>query len=299
MVQSAEDALNATPRPARDLYPQYGIQLRSQQIWQRLGATRDDRPERHAGPELHRGRRAGAWSASPARTTWAGSRCGRINRDSQCGSSFPETGCCPTRAAAPPQSGLQFSQTFGHAAGRAAVHPAGRGNVQPAVRRHQPRGRAVPAVVGERELPARLQGRGERRDLPGQVVQHRRRPVGAGAVRLADALGAARPGAAWRRPVSHLHAAAGQLPGLVAGHGVPERRQGASTRGCRTRPSGRTRESPRRPRRPTRRGRRGRRSTRSPASRAAHPPSASPRPRRRARRCRRRRRRRRGRQGTG
>ena len=46
-------------------------------------------------------------------------------------------------------------------------------------------------------------------------------------VRTAVALGAARPGGAWRGPVGHLHAAVRQLPGLGAGQGVPHRRQGA------------------------------------------------------------------------
>ena len=39
MAKLAENALNATAGQLADLYPEYGIQLRSQQIWQRLGAT--------------------------------------------------------------------------------------------------------------------------------------------------------------------------------------------------------------------------------------------------------------------
>ena len=39
MLQSVQSALRATHGQLADLFPRYGIQLRSQQIWQRLGAT--------------------------------------------------------------------------------------------------------------------------------------------------------------------------------------------------------------------------------------------------------------------
>ena len=46
--------------------------------------------------------------ASRERTS-AGSRCGRINRDAQCGSTFPENGLLSNTCSGTAQSGLQFS----------------------------------------------------------------------------------------------------------------------------------------------------------------------------------------------
>jgi chitinase len=39
MLSVVQDAPNATHTQLADLYPRYGIHLRSQPIWQRLGAT--------------------------------------------------------------------------------------------------------------------------------------------------------------------------------------------------------------------------------------------------------------------
>jgi chitinase len=55
-----------------------------------------------------------------------------INRDSQCGSSFPETGLLSNTCSGTAQSGLEFSQIFGALAGNAVILPNS-GNVQPAV----------------------------------------------------------------------------------------------------------------------------------------------------------------------
>ena len=297
MGQAAEDALNATATQLATVYPQYGIKLSTRQIWQRLGATV------MIGQNDQQGQNFSVADAQSLVSFANANHLGRLlDVVHQQGR--------PVRLDLPgDRAAVQHVQR--HDPDRSGVHPdlrraeGRRGDPavlwQRAAGRagHQPGGRAVPAVVGERELPARLQGRGERRDLPGQVVQHRRRPLGAGAVRLAVALGAARPGGAWRGSVGRSSRCrrAATRPGRRARRTTPATR--CSTRDCRTRPSGPTRESPRRPRRPTRRGRRGRRSTRSPASRAAHPPSASPRPPRRARRYRRHRRRRRVDGATG
>ena len=151
-----------------------------------LAGTRrdgDDRPERHPGRELHRDRREDPGQlrrSQPPRPD--------LHVVDQPGQ--------PVRLVLPgDRAALQHLQR--HRAVRPPVRPdlrpaagqrrrhADRG--QGAARRagHQPGRRALPAVVGQRRVPARLQGRRERPDLPGQVVQQRRRPVGAGA-ELAD-----------------------------------------------------------------------------------------------------------------
>ena len=131
MGRLAEAALNATEGQLATLYPQYGIHLRAQQIWQRVGATV------MIGQNDKQGQN---FTVSDARTlvSFAGkNHLGRIslwsiNRDSQCGSTFSETGMLSTTCSGTAQSGLQFSQTFGQFQG-AAVNTSGAGNVQPAV----------------------------------------------------------------------------------------------------------------------------------------------------------------------
>ena len=54
-----------------------------------------------------------------------------INRDSQCGSSFSQTGLLSNTCSGTPQSGLQFAQVFGQLPGSAVVSSSA-GTVQPA-----------------------------------------------------------------------------------------------------------------------------------------------------------------------
>jgi cellulose synthase/poly-beta-1,6-N-acetylglucosamine synthase-like glycosyltransferase/chitodextrinase len=131
MAQSAEAALNASYGQLASLYPQYGIHLRPQQIWQRLGATVMIGQNDIQGENF---------TVSDARSlvSFAGrNHLGRVslwsvNRDSQCGSSFPETGVLSTTCSGTAQSNLEFSQIFGQLTGSAVVSSSA-GDVQPAV----------------------------------------------------------------------------------------------------------------------------------------------------------------------
>jgi cellulose synthase/poly-beta-1,6-N-acetylglucosamine synthase-like glycosyltransferase/chitodextrinase len=131
MGQLAEAALNATARQLASLYPEYGISLPAQQIWQRLGATamigqndvqgenftvNDARALASFAGQHHLGR-VSMWS---------------VNRDTQCGSSFSETGLLSNTCSGTAQSGLEFSQIFGQLQGNAAAAPGG-AEIQPAV----------------------------------------------------------------------------------------------------------------------------------------------------------------------
>jgi chitodextrinase len=131
MAELAETALSSAAGQLAALYPEYGIQLRPQQIWQRMGATvmigqndiqgenftiSDARILESFADRNHLGR-VSLWS---------------VNRDSQCGSSFPETGILSTTCSGTAQSALQFSQVFGQLQGSAAASPSG-GDVKPAV----------------------------------------------------------------------------------------------------------------------------------------------------------------------
>ena len=131
MAQLAQDALTATHGQLATVYPQYGVKLSSQQIWQRLGATVMI-GQNNIQQEV--------FTTADARTLagFAGANhLGRIsmwsvNRDSQCGSSFPETGLLSSTCSGTAQSSLQFAQTFGQLQGSAVASP-GPGSVQPAV----------------------------------------------------------------------------------------------------------------------------------------------------------------------
>ena len=131
MAKLAENALTATAGQLADLYPAYGIQLRSQQIWQRLGATV------MIGQNDIQGENFTVADASSLTGFAARAHLGRlsmwsINRDSQCGSSFSETGLLSTTCSGTAQSGLQFAQVFDQLQGGMAPSPA-TGRIQPAV----------------------------------------------------------------------------------------------------------------------------------------------------------------------
>ena len=120
MAQLAESALNATHGQLAALFPEYGIRLSAQQIWQRVGAT----------PMIGQNDKQGEnFTVSDARAL-AGfasrNHLGRVsmwsvNRDTQCGTSFSETGMLSNTCSGTEQSGLEFSQVFGQLPGNAAA----------------------------------------------------------------------------------------------------------------------------------------------------------------------------------
>jgi len=130
MAQSAEDALKATYGQLASLYPQYGIHLSAQQIWQGLGATP------MIGQNDVRGEIFTVADAKTMVSFAAANHLGRlsmwsINRDSQCGTSFPETGLLSNTCSGTAQTSLQFAQIFGQLQGSAVVVPSA-GKVQAA-----------------------------------------------------------------------------------------------------------------------------------------------------------------------
>ncbi len=130
MLTSVQDALRATHAQLARLYFRYGIRLRSKQIWQRLGATV------MIGQNDIQGENFTTADARGLVGFAAANHLGRIsmwslNRDSQCGSSFPEPGVLSNKCSGTAQSALEFSQIFGQCQGVSSV-TATVGNVQPA-----------------------------------------------------------------------------------------------------------------------------------------------------------------------
>jgi chitinase len=151
MARLAEEALKSTDGQLASLYPQYGIHLRPEQIWQRLGATvmigqNDVQGENFT---VHDAR---------ALVSFAGvNHLGRIsmwsvNRDSQCGTSFPETGLLSNTCSGTAQSSLQFAQIFGQLQGSAVTAPSA-GNVQPAVANTNPADSPYPQWSANADYP--------------------------------------------------------------------------------------------------------------------------------------------------
>jgi chitinase len=136
MLEPVEAALNAAHAQLADLFPRYGIHLRPQQIWQRLGATV------MIGQNTAQGENFTVTDARGLERFAAVNHLGRVsmwslNRDSQCGSSFSESGLLSNTCSGTAQSSLEFSQIFGELHGVTSVTVSA-GNVQPAVANTNP-----------------------------------------------------------------------------------------------------------------------------------------------------------------
>ena len=136
MLPSVQDALQATHAQLAALYRRYGFRLSSTQIWQRLGATV------MIGQNDVRGENFTTADARGLVRFAAANHLGRLsmstlNRDRQCGSSFPENGMLSDQCSGTAQSSLEFSQIFGQLPGVSPVTTSA-ANVQPAAANTDP-----------------------------------------------------------------------------------------------------------------------------------------------------------------
>jgi len=119
MLDEAEQALNATHGQLAGLLPRYGLRLHSQQIWQRLGVTvmigqNDVRGERFTIAD------AGGLTSFAKHTHLGRVSIWSLNRDSQCGSSFPENGLMSATCSGTAQTRLGFSHLLSRLTGVAS-----------------------------------------------------------------------------------------------------------------------------------------------------------------------------------
>jgi cellulose synthase/poly-beta-1,6-N-acetylglucosamine synthase-like glycosyltransferase len=152
MGSLVQAALNATHAQLADLFPRYGIHLRPQQIWQRMGATV------MIGQNNVQGENFTVSDAQDLMSFAAANHLGRIsmwslNRDAQCGSSFPENGLLSTTCSGTAQSSLEFSQIFGQLQGVTSV-TATAGNDQPAAANANPADAPYPPWSAVGDYPA-------------------------------------------------------------------------------------------------------------------------------------------------
>jgi chitinase len=151
MLQLAENALYATHAQLASLFPRYGIHLRSQQIWQQLGATvmigqNDIQAENFTVPDAQGLAGFAAWTHLGRISMWS------LNRDSQCGSSFAENGLLSGGCSGTAQSSLEFSRIFGQLRGDASITPAG--DVQPAEANTNPADAPYPQWSADADYPS-------------------------------------------------------------------------------------------------------------------------------------------------
>jgi cellulose synthase/poly-beta-1,6-N-acetylglucosamine synthase-like glycosyltransferase len=137
MLPQVEDALNATHAQLASLYPRYGIKLRSQQIWQRMGATPMIGENNIEGENFTTAAAKGLASFA-SRVHLGRISMWSLNRDSQCGVAFPESVLSNTCSGTAEYSD-EFAQVFGEAQGTAlATSSSSAGDVQPALANTNP-----------------------------------------------------------------------------------------------------------------------------------------------------------------
>ncbi len=121
MLGLTENALYATHSQLMTLYQRYGEHPTSAQVWQQTGATV------MIGQNNVRGENFTTSDASGLAGFAKKIGLGRIsmwslNRDSQCGSSFPEIGLMSNNCSGTAQSGLQFASIFNRLPGQAIAY---------------------------------------------------------------------------------------------------------------------------------------------------------------------------------
>lgn len=130
ILQLAESALNAAHGQIATLLAAYHVDLSSPQVWQRMGATvmigqNDVRGEVFTVADANGLVGFASRNGLGRVSMWS------INRDSQCGASFPELGLLSNSCSGTAQSSLQFSGVFGALGGEAAASSATAAMVPP------------------------------------------------------------------------------------------------------------------------------------------------------------------------
>ena len=120
MLPEVESALQATHNQLVTLLPRYGLQLTPAQVWQRIGVTV------MIGQNDIQGERFTVADAQGVLSFASHAHLGRVslwslNRDTQCGSAFPENGLLSNTCSGTAQSSLQFSHIFSAVHGQATA----------------------------------------------------------------------------------------------------------------------------------------------------------------------------------
>jgi cellulose synthase/poly-beta-1,6-N-acetylglucosamine synthase-like glycosyltransferase/chitodextrinase len=151
MLPEVENALNSVHAQLASLYPRYGVKLRSEQIWQRMGATVMIGQNDIQGQVFTTGAAQGLVSFANSNhlgrvSMWS------INRDSQCGTPFAVTGVLSNTCSGTAESSMQFASIFGQLQGTDTATISD-GDVQPVAANTNPADAPYPQWSGTENYP--------------------------------------------------------------------------------------------------------------------------------------------------
>ncbi len=123
MLTEVQSALTATHVQLASLFPRFGLQLKPAQIWQRIGVTvmigqNNISGERFTVPDAQGLAGFASHNHLGRVSMWS------LNRDSQCGSAFPENGLLSNTCSGTAQTSLEFARVFSRIHGQASASPA-------------------------------------------------------------------------------------------------------------------------------------------------------------------------------
>jgi chitinase len=151
MLPEVENALNSVHTQLTTLYPRYGVKLRSEQIWQRMGATVMIGQNDIQGQVFTTGNAQGLVNFANANhlgrvSMWS------LNRDSQCGTPYAVTGVLSNTCSGTAESNLGFAGIFGQLQGTPTATISA-GDVQPVAANTNPADAPYPQWSGTQSYP--------------------------------------------------------------------------------------------------------------------------------------------------
>jgi chitinase len=151
MLPEVESALNSVHTQLTSMYPRYGIKLRSEQIWQRMGATV------MIGQNDIQGQVFTTANAQGLVNFANGNHLGRVsmwslNRDTQCGTPFAVTGVLSNTCSGTAEASMGFASIFGQLQGTSTATVAD-GDVQPVAANTNPADAPYPQWSGTENYP--------------------------------------------------------------------------------------------------------------------------------------------------
>ncbi len=120
MIGPVEQALTDTHRQLSAIFPRYGIQLSSKDVWNKIGATvmigqNDSAGEQFTVADASQLESFAASNSMARLSMWS------LNRDARCGTSYAEIGVHANTCSGVAEDSLQFAHIFGKLQGTAAA----------------------------------------------------------------------------------------------------------------------------------------------------------------------------------
>jgi chitinase len=147
MLGAVEQSLTSTHAQLASLFPAFGISLRSRVLWNHMGATvmigqNNIGNERFSVADAAGLSRFAQHNGLGRVSLWS------LNRDTQCGSTFAETGVISNSCSGVAESNLGFSGSFAHLTGTVAGEPSAPAGVRSVSPDENPAAAPYPLWVG-------------------------------------------------------------------------------------------------------------------------------------------------------